>query len=140
MKMKREFKLSINGKLPFASLLLQLSFSLALLLLCPKPKSTRRRISSVVSNVSSLYPLFLSSSFSAGFFSSPPFSTNLTNPKKKKKCSLCLFFHPNREPRCTSSMTLKKSTKKKMRISFAHGSLKTSHPENLMHENYPIAS
>ena len=60
--------------------------------------------------------------------------------QKKKKCSLCLFFHPNREPRWTSTMTLKKSTKKKMRISFAHGSLKNSHPKNLMQENYPIAS
>ena len=124
-------KMSIPGKLPSSSLLLLLSFSPDLLLLCPEPKSTRRRISSAIFDVSSLYPLFPSFSFFAGFFYLLLFQlTSLT--KKKKKCSLSIGFpFPNKETRLTSSMTPKNQLKK-IRVSSAHNSLKTSYPENLL--------
>ena len=95
MKMNKELKISIPGKLPSASLLLLLSFSLTLLLLCPKPKSTKKKISSALSDVSSLYPLIPSSSFSVGFFSL--FSTNLTSPRKNAP-SLLVFPFQQRIP------------------------------------------
>ena len=88
MKMNKELKISIPGKLPSASLLLLLSFSLTLLLLYPKPKSTKKRISSALSDVSSLYPLIPSSSFSTGFF-----YLLFNKPHQpKKKCSFSIGF------------------------------------------------
>ena len=92
MKMNRELKMSIPGKLYFASLLLLLSFSLTLLLLCLKPKSTKKRISSTLFDVSfdSLFLIFCQ------FFLSP-FSTNLTSPRKNAP-SLLVFPFQQRIP------------------------------------------
>ena len=132
MKMNKELKISIPGKLPSASLLLLLSFSLTLLLLCPKPKSTKKKISSALSDVSSLYPLIPSSSFSAGFFY---LLFQQTSPAQEKMLLLCWFSLSNRESHWTSSVT--PTNLKKMRISFAHNFLQTSYLETSCRETTP---